>query len=95
MNYMPIPDLAIRSDCCRARLTRYIATDPLRMMPLKNFVLDTNVLLHDPKAIFGFEDNVVCPFALPRSASRTLRRSRPILRTCNTPSIRRPLPRPS
>lgn len=29
-------------------------------MPTKNFVLDTNVLLHDPKAIFGFEDNIVC-----------------------------------
>jgi PhoH-like ATPase len=28
----------------------------------KNFVLDTNVLLHDPKALFGFEDNdVVVP----------------------------------
>lgn len=26
----------------------------------KNFVLDTNVLLHDPEAIFGFEDNNVC-----------------------------------
>jgi len=25
----------------------------------KNFVLDTNVLLHDPNAIFGFEDNQV------------------------------------
>jgi len=25
----------------------------------KNFVLDTNVLLHDPSAIHGFEDNVV------------------------------------
>jgi PhoH-like ATPase len=27
---------------------------------IKNFVLDTNVLLHDSRAIFGFEDNVVC-----------------------------------
>ena len=28
----------------------------------KNFVLDTNVLLHDPRCIFGFEDNdVVIP----------------------------------
>lgn len=26
----------------------------------KNFVLDTNVLLHDPQAIFAFEDNNVC-----------------------------------
>ncbi|HEY6101432.1 MAG TPA: PIN domain-containing protein, partial [Anaeromyxobacter sp.] len=25
----------------------------------KNFVLDTNVLLHDPRSIFGFEDNDV------------------------------------
>ena len=25
----------------------------------KNYVLDTNVLLHDPRAIFKFEDNVV------------------------------------
>lgn len=28
-------------------------------MSVKNFVLDTNVLLHDPKSIFSFEDNVV------------------------------------
>ena len=26
----------------------------------KNFILDTNVLLHDPRAIFGFADNTVC-----------------------------------
>ena len=25
----------------------------------KNYVLDTNVLLHDPRAIFRFEDNDV------------------------------------
>ena len=25
----------------------------------KNYVLDTNVLLHDPRAIFKFEDNDV------------------------------------
>jgi PhoH-like ATPase len=31
-------------------------------MARKNFVLDTNVLLHDPKALFGFADNhVVIP----------------------------------
>jgi PhoH-like ATPase len=28
-------------------------------MGVKNFVLDTNVVLHDPRAIFGFADNVV------------------------------------
>ena len=28
-------------------------------MPAKNFVLDTNVLLHDPNSILSFEDNVV------------------------------------
>src|SRR5688500_17283276 len=28
----------------------------------KNFILDTNVLLHDPKALFAFQDNnVVIP----------------------------------
>jgi len=27
---------------------------------IKNFVLDTNVLLHDPRAILGFADNNVC-----------------------------------
>ena len=28
----------------------------------KNFVLDTNVLLHDPRSMFGFDDNdVVIP----------------------------------
>ena len=26
----------------------------------KNFVLDTNVLLHDAKALFAFDDNTVC-----------------------------------
>ena len=30
------------------------------VMAVKNFVLDTNVLLHEPNAIFGFEDNNVC-----------------------------------
>lgn len=25
----------------------------------KNFVLDTNVLLHDPRSIYSFEDNTV------------------------------------
>ncbi|GAB6188686.1 PhoH family protein [Marinitoga arctica] len=30
---------------------------------VKNYVLDTNVLIHDPKAIFNFEDNnVIIPF---------------------------------
>uniref|UniRef100_A0A7C5VL76 PhoH family protein n=1 Tax=Fervidobacterium thailandense TaxID=1008305 RepID=A0A7C5VL76_9BACT len=27
---------------------------------VKNYVLDTNVLIHDPEAIFSFEDNIVC-----------------------------------
>ncbi|MCA9622275.1 MAG: hypothetical protein KC731_24795, partial [Myxococcales bacterium] len=26
---------------------------------IKNFVLDTNVLLHDPGALYAFEDNNV------------------------------------
>ena len=26
---------------------------------MKNFVLDTNVLLHDPTAVFRFEENTV------------------------------------
>ncbi|MCK4691582.1 MAG: PhoH family protein, partial [Desulfuromonadales bacterium] len=26
---------------------------------MKNYVLDTNVLLHDPQAIYKFEDNTV------------------------------------
>ena len=26
---------------------------------VKNFVLDTNVLIHDPQSMFQFEDNVV------------------------------------
>lgn len=30
---------------------------------IKNFVLDTNVLIHDPKAVFNFQDNnVIIPF---------------------------------
>ncbi|WP_165974119.1 PIN domain-containing protein [Marinitoga lauensis] len=30
---------------------------------VKNFVLDTNVLIHDPKAMFNFQDNnVIIPF---------------------------------
>jgi PhoH-like ATPase len=32
---------------------------PLRKNVRKNFILDTNVLLHDPNAIFGFADNNV------------------------------------
>jgi PhoH-like ATPase len=27
--------------------------------PTKHYVLDTNVLIHDPQAMFQFEDNVV------------------------------------
>ncbi|MBM3847054.1 MAG: hypothetical protein FJ405_12310, partial [Verrucomicrobia bacterium] len=27
--------------------------------PVKNYVLDTNVLLHDPSAVLSFEDNHV------------------------------------
>jgi PhoH-like ATPase len=30
------------------------------LMVIKNFVLDTNVLLHDPEAIYHFQDNTVC-----------------------------------
>ncbi|HBU48816.1 MAG TPA: hypothetical protein DEB46_10940, partial [Myxococcales bacterium] len=31
----------------------------------KNFVLDTNVLLHSPEALFAFEDNnVVVPITV-------------------------------
>lgn len=31
----------------------------------KNYVLDTNVLIHDPNSIFKFEDNdVIVPFAV-------------------------------
>jgi PhoH-like ATPase len=34
-------------------------------LPKKTFVLDTNVLLHDPRALFGFDDNdVVVPIAV-------------------------------
>ena len=28
-------------------------------MARKNFVLDTNVLLHDPRSIYSFDDNTV------------------------------------
>src|SRR5213592_615690 len=35
------------------------AVRPFDRMARKNFVLDTNVLLHDPAAIFNFEDNHV------------------------------------
>ncbi|MCB9728928.1 MAG: PhoH family protein, partial [Deltaproteobacteria bacterium] len=32
----------------------------MRVMTTKNFILDTNVLLHDPEAIYRFEENTVC-----------------------------------
>ena len=33
-----------------------------RLSPVKNYVLDTNVLLHDPSAILSFkENNVLIP----------------------------------
>ncbi len=35
------------------------ATPNLRVVMRKNFVLDTNILLHNPEAIFGFADNTV------------------------------------
>ena len=31
-------------------------------MGKKNYVFDTNVLLHDPDALYGFEDNNVVGF---------------------------------
>ncbi len=43
---------------CVPRATRLLATDSADPMK-KNYVLDTNVLLHDPHAIFRFEDNNV------------------------------------
>ena len=31
----------------------------------KNYVLDTNVLIHDPESLFSFEENNVCiPFVV-------------------------------
>ena len=29
------------------------------LTPTKHYVLDTNVLIHDPQSMFQFEDNVV------------------------------------
>ena len=41
----------------------------------KTFVLDTNVLLHNPKALFAFEDNdVVIPFVVVEEIDRQKRR---------------------
>lgn len=41
-------------------MTSPVARPPNLRMTAKNFILDTNVLLHDPRAIFGFGDNTVC-----------------------------------
>lgn len=44
-------------------------------VPKKTFVLDTNVLLHNPKAIYAFEDNdVVIPFVVIEEIDRQKRR---------------------
>ena len=42
---------------CVPRAARLLGNPPFQMK--KNYVLDTNVLLHDPHAIFRFEDNNV------------------------------------
>ena len=40
-----------------------VAEDPNYEGKIKHFVLDTNVLLHNPNALFVFEDNhVVIPY---------------------------------
>ena len=36
-----------------------MATKKADLRPIKNFVLDTNVLIHDPQSMFQFEENVV------------------------------------
>jgi len=39
----------------------------------KNFVLDTNVLLHDPSALFKFRDNrIIIPITVERCGSSLL-----------------------
>ena len=58
----------------------------------KTFVLDTNVLLHDPKAIYRFEDNdVILPIAIieeldrfKKSLDETGRNARQVARSLDT-----------
>src|SRR5215471_13695223 len=43
--------------------TRMAKDTPAANSPIKYFVLDTNVLLHNPNALFAFADNtVIIPF---------------------------------
>ena len=46
---------------------------------VKNFVLDTNVLVHDPKSIYSFEDNVVViPLPVLEELDRLKKESRSV-----------------
>src|SRR5690606_14558797 len=47
---------------CHPRLTTLVEGSERRTVAVKNYVLDTNVLLHDARAIYAFADNnVVIP----------------------------------
>ena len=42
----------------------------------KTYILDTNVLLHDPESLFSFEDNaIVLPLSVIEELDRIKRRS--------------------
>jgi Predicted ATPase related to phosphate starvation-inducible protein PhoH len=43
---------------------------------VKNYVLDTNVLIHDPQAIYSFQDNnVILPLPVIEELDKLKRRS--------------------
>src|SRR5262249_53664042 len=51
-----------RSQTAQRNTTRSRPREPPGQSMKKNFVLDTNVLLHDPRSLFSFDDNnVVIP----------------------------------
>jgi PhoH-like ATPase len=52
------------------------ATNIARLSPVKNYILDTNVLLHDPNSLFAFKDNnILIPIEVLEEIDRFKRES--------------------
>ena len=55
----------------------------------KTYILDTNVLLHDPDSLFSFEDNaIVLPLSVVEELDRIKRRSDEVGRNAREVSSR-------
>src|ERR1041385_4463734 len=57
-------------------LTRWFGRLDASLLPVKNYILDTNVLLHDPNSLLSFDDNsVIIPIEVIEEIDRFKRES--------------------